>query len=351
MISVYNLGEGESIDEKTEPNFWSILPATVRYHKTLKDGAKLLFSEITALSNMRGYCNAGNAALAKNFGKSQGCISKYISDLNEANLVDVILIRNQKGEIIERRIFPKIDAKGTYLNAVNPTEGMVQTSQRVLLELARGYSSNEPEGIVQTSQNNNTINNNTINNTNISSFENFYKEYPRRLCKKAALKAYDKALKIASPEEILLGLSKYKAYIEKLKEKALKDKNTFVPDYAYPASWLNGERWKDDYENNFMVSTPKERYTDEQLKDPEFYKPNWFNLTEDEQKRSIKLRDIKTKIVRLRNYPLRYTDEQLIDIDFITKEWYNLSVEEKERSIELRKSQSDPIQKNLFPNL
>ncbi len=43
------------------PGYWAVLPATVRYDKTLRPNAKLLYAEITALADARGYCWATNS--------------------------------------------------------------------------------------------------------------------------------------------------------------------------------------------------------------------------------------------------------------------------------------------------
>ena len=43
-----------------KPNYWSVLPADVRYDKELKANEKILYSEITSLMNKDGYCYASN---------------------------------------------------------------------------------------------------------------------------------------------------------------------------------------------------------------------------------------------------------------------------------------------------
>ena len=48
-----------------KPNYYAIIPANVRYDNDLKPNEKLMFGEITALSNKNGYCTATNAYFAK----------------------------------------------------------------------------------------------------------------------------------------------------------------------------------------------------------------------------------------------------------------------------------------------
>lgn len=48
------------MNEDIKSNYYAIIPATVRYDKELKPAEKLLYGEITALSNKNGYCFAQN---------------------------------------------------------------------------------------------------------------------------------------------------------------------------------------------------------------------------------------------------------------------------------------------------
>ena len=69
----------------------------------------------------------------------------------------------------------------------------------------------------------------------MSDFDIFWSRYPRREAKLAALKAYDKARRLASAEDILAGLERYR--------QTMPDDKQYRP---LPASWLNAGRWLDE---------------------------------------------------------------------------------------------------------
>lgn len=72
-----------------KPSFYAIIPATVRYDKDLSANAKLLYGEITALSEKHGYCFASNAYFAKLYEVSTVTISRWISSLKEKGYLDI----------------------------------------------------------------------------------------------------------------------------------------------------------------------------------------------------------------------------------------------------------------------
>ncbi len=88
-----------------QPSYYSILTANVRYDNELKANEKLLFSEITALSNKSGYCHANNNYFAKLYSVSKTSISNWINHLKEKGYLKVTMIKDGK-EIKERRLFP-----------------------------------------------------------------------------------------------------------------------------------------------------------------------------------------------------------------------------------------------------
>jgi hypothetical protein len=75
-----------------------------------------------------------------------------------------------------------------------------------------------------------------MNQQQLENFEEFWRNYPRRIGKGAARKSYEKAIKVATFSEIMRGLLSQIAYY------ASKDAQ-FIP---HPSTWLNQERWSDE---------------------------------------------------------------------------------------------------------
>lgn len=75
-----------SLEER--PNYYAIIPADVRYCKALPDGAKLLYGEITALSNDKRNCNARNKYFAELYGVDVRTIQNWISMLTRMGFIE-----------------------------------------------------------------------------------------------------------------------------------------------------------------------------------------------------------------------------------------------------------------------
>ena len=97
------MGEENSAPER--PSFYAVIPADVRYNKALPPRAILLYGEISALCNSRGYCDARNAYFAKNFQVSKNTISDLIGQLEAAGYIHTEILRNEKNVVEQRRIW------------------------------------------------------------------------------------------------------------------------------------------------------------------------------------------------------------------------------------------------------
>ena len=124
-----------------KPNYYAIIPAEVRYDPELKDKAKLLYGEITSLSNKTGCCYASNKYFAELYGISATTVSLLIKNLVERGYIE--------SEIIYK-------------------EGTKEILNRYLKIIKEGYLRNLKEGYLKKVKDNNT----SINNTSINIKEN-----------------------------------------------------------------------------------------------------------------------------------------------------------------------------------
>ena len=89
-----------------KPNFYGIMPANVRYDKNLKPMEKILYTEITALSNKEGYCFASNSYFGELYEVNKKTVSTWVNNLEKQGYIKIVLIYKQgTKEITERRIY------------------------------------------------------------------------------------------------------------------------------------------------------------------------------------------------------------------------------------------------------
>lgn len=142
--------------EKTDnPSYYAIIPADVRYDSRLKANEKLMFGEITVLSNKYGYCIAKNKYFSVLYGVSISTVSRWIKNLEDCGYISSSVIRDSEtNQVIERRVYLKRSI------------GSTQKSQEP-------YAQKDQEGLRKKRKDNSTSNNNTsTNNTRVNKGEN-----------------------------------------------------------------------------------------------------------------------------------------------------------------------------------
>lgn len=163
------------------PSFYSIMPADVRYDKRLKPNEKIMYSEITALSNKYGYCTAGNAYFSDLYEVSKATVSRWISHLEECGYIVTELVYGEDGKTIKGRKIYMADAYKSAenepidekINSPKDEEGHDPIDKKVNTPMTKksiGYCQKGHDPIDKKVKDNNTSNNITsINNTSINS--------------------------------------------------------------------------------------------------------------------------------------------------------------------------------------
>lgn len=158
-------------------SYYAIIPANVRYDENLTPNAKLLYGEITALCNERGYCWASNSYFAKLYKVSNTSISLWIKQLKDNGYIEV---------------------------QQNYKQGTKEILNRYLSILKGGIEEILNTPPQENLKDNNTLINNTINNTYnkekpekqksdySDSFNIFYKLYNHPVNKQPAFKEWKK---------------------------------------------------------------------------------------------------------------------------------------------------------------
>jgi hypothetical protein len=79
------------------PTFYAVIPAHVRY-ANISAHAKLLYGELTALTEKAGFCWASNGYLAKLYNAGSRSVSRWVAELVEAGFIVVEAAVNQHGQ-------------------------------------------------------------------------------------------------------------------------------------------------------------------------------------------------------------------------------------------------------------
>lgn len=218
-----------------QPSYYSIITANVRYDNRLTDSEKLLFAEITSLSNKFGYCTASNNYFAKLYEVTKRTISARVNNLKEHGYLKIEF--DYKGnEVKQRRMYP-----------------MTQTSIPIEENFHRGIEDNFLPPIEANFQENNTsINNTRLNTTSINNnsatdvtrerFEEWWLLYDKKLDKKKAFSLFKSSLKKHDFETIMNGT---REYLETITNKQYQ---------KHPKTFLGNESYLNEYKQELQPS-------------------------------------------------------------------------------------------------
>ena len=87
-------------------SYYAVIPAFVRYDSELTPNAKLLYGEITALCNEKGYCFASNKYFADLYSVKTRSITDWISQLKDKGYIKLkLLYKENSKEVKSREIY------------------------------------------------------------------------------------------------------------------------------------------------------------------------------------------------------------------------------------------------------
>ena len=90
----------------TKKSYYAVIPAFVRYDSELTPNAKLLYGEITALCNEKGYCFASNKYFADLYSVKTRSITDWISQLKDKGYIKLkLLYKENSKEVKSREIY------------------------------------------------------------------------------------------------------------------------------------------------------------------------------------------------------------------------------------------------------
>lgn len=203
-----------------QPGYYSIITANVRYDNRLTDSEKLLFAEITSLSNKYGYCTASNGYFAELYDVVKETVSRRISNLSKYGYLNIEIIK-EGNEVKQRKMYPL-------------TQSSIPIDAKINTPIDANVKENNTS-INITRLNNTSSNSNSATDVTLAHFEEWWTLYDKKLDRKKAFSLFKSALKKHGFETIMNGTREYlKTITNKQYQK-------------YPKTFLSQESYLNDF--------------------------------------------------------------------------------------------------------
>lgn len=220
--------------DQSKPSYWAVLPAAVRYDPQLPASAKLLYAEISSLTDQKGYCYASNAYFIRLFELSERTIIRLLRALAAAGYVT---IEDDQGGRTVRKIFAGVNPAAVYPDKnVTPTPTKMSPPGDKNVTHTRKENKKEdqppkaPQGAAGETR--------TTEIWDPPAFERFWALYPKKRDKIKAIREWNR---LKADRKLMAKMSAaLKTQIAS--EEWQRDKGQAIP---YPGRWLSHRRWED----------------------------------------------------------------------------------------------------------
>ena len=217
-------------ENRQKPGYWAVIPAAVRYDRQLPPNAKLLYAEISSLTDQRGYCYASNAYFQQLYELSERTVQNLLRALQKAGY---IRIEDSAGGVQRRKIFA----------GINPLGG---TPAKICGGPPQKFAGGGAENCTRI----NKENRKEINPPKApqgagseiwdrDAFEAFWKLYPKKKDKAKAIKEWNR---LKADRKLMREMSAA-LRTQMASEEWQRDNGRAIP---YPCRWLSHRRWEDE---------------------------------------------------------------------------------------------------------
>ena len=218
-------------EQLQKPAYWAVLPAAVRYDMQLSDKAKLLYAEISSLTEQRGYCYATNAYFMRLYGISERTLQEHLRSLKRRGYIS---ISDGGGGAGRRKIYA----------GINPLSGNPAEICGVMPNPAEncGVTPQKSAGGNNNKKDNNSPHNPPGGESEIwdkEAFDRFWAMYPKKKDKAKAIREWNK---LKADRKLMREMSAALG-AQIASDEWQRDNGRAIP---YPCRWLSHRRWEDE---------------------------------------------------------------------------------------------------------
>jgi DNA-binding transcriptional ArsR family regulator len=230
--------------ETEKPSYWAVLPAAIRYDPEIPASAKLLYAEISSLTESRGFCYASNDYFVRLYGMAERTLQRHLKALEDAGYIRIL---DGNGGKARRRIFAGVNplaGNPDKNDGVTPTNMSGSPDKNVTQNKKEIRKENDPPKAPQGADGEKKKSRRKTRakaacDYEPEIFERFWKAYPRGEAKAEARYEWDE---LRPDRKLMYAMS---AALERQKKSAewLRDNGRAVP---YACRWLKNLRWDDE---------------------------------------------------------------------------------------------------------